>query len=76
MHDERSMYRQQWPAIRQHLRRLCLERHGKVLLETLCNSREPGSEHEQTVRAAVEAWRQRILDELAQKIRAAGAWPG
>jgi hypothetical protein len=73
MHDERSMYRHQWPALRQQLRHLCLGRHAKVLLETLCDDDKPESEK---LQAAVDAWRQAILDELAQKTRAADAWPG
>lgn len=73
MHDERSMYRQQWPALRQHLRHLCLGRHGKILLDTLCDTAALQGD---TLQAAVAAWRQAILDELAQKLHATDAWPG
>ena len=63
MLDERHMYRVQWPVLRQHLHRLCLGCHGKALLDTLCGCK--ASDAADGVQAAVDAWRQGILADLA-----------
>jgi len=72
MQDERDLYRVQWPTLRRHLHHLCLERHGSVLLDTLCASSTPAGD----LQAAVDAWRQSVLGELAQHARSTAAWPG
>ena len=74
MHDEQVMYRIHWPALCQHLHRLCLGRHQTVLLDALCHGCEPCEEHRVTT--TVQAWQQAILDELAQYTHAPDAWPG
>ena len=74
MHDERYMYRVQWPALRGHLYHLCLGGHKTALLGTLCNCGE--SCEGKKVQAAVDAWRQGILEELEQKTHASNAWSG
>jgi DNA-directed RNA polymerase specialized sigma24 family protein len=74
MHDERYMYRMQWPVLRQHLHRLCLGSHGKVLLDPLCGC--TAYDATDRVQAAVDAWCQGILADLAQKAQAPDAWPG
>jgi len=73
MHDERSLYRHQWLTLRQQLRRLCLGRHANILLDALCDD---DTQQGDKLRAAVDAWRQAILDEPAQHIHATDAWPG
>jgi len=74
MHDKQVMYRVQWPALCQHLHRLCLGQHKTVLLDALCHGCEPCEEH--NVKTTVQAWQQAILDELAQYTHAPDAWPG
>ena len=74
MHDEQYMYRVQWPALRQHLYRLCLGCHKHALLDTLCGCGEVSVADR--VKTAIDTWRQGILEELAEKTHAADAWPG
>jgi hypothetical protein len=74
MYDERYLYRVQWPALRQHLYRLCLGPHKTALLERFCGC--GASAVTNHLRAAVDAWRQAILQELEQKTRTPNAWPG
>ena len=38
MHDEHYMYRVQWPTLRRQLYHLCLNRHGTILLDAVCDS--------------------------------------
>jgi hypothetical protein len=74
MHDEQVMYRVQWPALCQHLHRLCLGQHKTVLLDALCYGCEASEAHR--VKTTVQSWQQAILDELAEYTHASDAWPG
>jgi hypothetical protein len=76
MHDEHDMYRVQWPALRRQLHHLCLNRHGTILLDALRDSSPQAKARQKTFQAAVNTWREAILAELAEKVRAADAWPG
>lgn len=72
MQDERDLYRVQWPTLRRHLYRLCLERHGSVLLDALCASGTPMCD----LQTAIDSWLQSVLGELARCARPTAAWPG
>jgi hypothetical protein len=76
MHDEHDMYRVQWPALRRQLYHLGLNRHGTILLDALRDSSPQAQAQQKSLQAAVNTWCQAILAELAEKVRAADAWPG
>jgi hypothetical protein len=74
MDDEQYLYRVQWRTLCRHLYQLCLGRYKPLLLDALSDGGPPYTPAR--VQAAVDAWRQAILTDLAQRTRAAGAWRG